>query len=341
MNLFRRNNGVYYIRFINTQGKPQIVSTGERTKAEAYVFLNQYKEQLRSKPQTITLKELIQSFLKHSELIHTRNTQDALKSTFRNFKELINPETELSRITTSELRAYFEARLRTSGIYQVRKDRINLSSLFQYAVNNELLTVNPVSKIKPFRLPEKQPLFFSETEFNELLRATPSHNLRNLYEVAFLTGLRLMELLSLQWSQIDFKNQLITLDNRTTLTKSKKVRTIPLNLRCLQILTELDIQKCGDFVFTDTTGKPYKGDYISHQFKASVRKAAINPQLHFHSLRHGFASLLIQKGVSLFFVSKLLGHSNTKTTEIYSHLRQSDLQDVVNLLNQTEDICNK
>lgn len=75
-----------------------------------------------------------------------------------------------------------------------------------------------------------------------------------------------------------------------------------------------------------------KQDWIVHNFKKYVLKANINPKLHFHSLRHTFASWLVQAGVSIYKVSKLLGHSDVKTTEIYSHLRIEDLRNSVEKL---------
>ena len=73
-------------------------------------------------------------------------------------------------------------------------------------------------------------------------------------------------------------------------------------------------------------------DFLSHKFAAYIRKAKINSKLNFHSLRHTFASRLVQRGVSIYEVSKLLGHSDIKTTQIYAHLRNEDLRNAVELL---------
>ncbi len=64
-----------------------------------------------------------------------------------------------------------------------------------------------------------------------------------------------------------------------------------------------------------------------------MRKTSLNSKLNLHSLRHTFASWLVQRGVSIYEVSKLLGHSDIIVTEIYSHLRAEDLRESVNLLN--------
>jgi site-specific recombinase XerD len=100
----------------------------------------------------------------------------------------------------------------------------------------------------------------------------------------------------------------------------------------MQILTKRELSKTGNIIFT-INNEPIKQDFISKKFRKYVKKTGLNPKLSFHSLRHTFASWLIQKGVSIYSVSKLLGHSNIRVTEIYAHLRQSDLMDSVNILN--------
>lgn len=71
---------------------------------------------------------------------------------------------------------------------------------------------------------------------------------------------------------------------------------------------------------------------ISKQFKKIVRNANLNDKIHFHTLRHSFASLLVQKGVSLYVVKELLGHEDLATTQIYSHLQKQNLKDAIGLI---------
>ena len=68
---------------------------------------------------------------------------------------------------------------------------------------------------------------------------------------------------------------------------------------------------------------------VSKSFKRYIRQAGLNNDLKFHSLRHTYASYLVQGGVSLYVVQKLLGHSDIKTTEIYAHLSPESLQEAV------------
>jgi site-specific recombinase XerD len=76
-------------------------------------------------------------------------------------------------------------------------------------------------------------------------------------------------------------------------------------------------------------GLPVRRDSLTKAFKRFVRETDLPKAIHFHSLRHTFASWLVQDGVSLYQVGRLLGHTNTKTTEIYAHLQPETMHDVV------------
>ena len=91
---------------------------------------------------------------------------------------------------------------------------------------------------------------------------------------------------------MNFKNKILTLDNRNHFTKSKKIRSIPLGIKVLQILTDRQLKSNSSIVFT-YRNQPIKQDFISKKFKKYVIKANLNLKLNFHSLRHTFASWLV------------------------------------------------
>jgi site-specific recombinase XerD len=78
-------------------------------------------------------------------------------------------------------------------------------------------------------------------------------------------------------------------------------------------------------VFHAPGGGPLKPGTVSAKFKRYVRAACLNDKLHFHSLRHSFATKLVSSGESLYIVQTFLGHTTSKTTEIYSHLQPQQL----------------
>jgi site-specific recombinase XerD len=86
------------------------------------------------------------------------------------------------------------------------------------------------------------------------------------------------------------------------------------------------------YVFTGKRGDRLNGHFVRARLKAATRALGLDSRLHFHSLRHTFASLLVQRGISLYHVQKLLGHSSPRVTEIYAHLGTSELSGSVEKL---------
>lgn len=82
-------------------------------------------------------------------------------------------------------------------------------------------------------------------------------------------------------------------------------------------------------MFCKVSGERYTGDHISQSFKRACKAAGFDDAIHFHSLRHSFASNLVQKGVPLYTIKELLGHSSISTTEIYSHLNLETLREAI------------
>lgn len=335
MFLSKHKNGIYYLYYFDSYGRRSKITTKKRLKTEAYAFLAKFdsilKVNLQTKTKFITLKNFIFDFLRYSESIHSQNTTNTFKTTFNSAIKYFG-DVQLTTLSHSKIQEYISFKIRTVSKYQARKDLTNLSSAFNKAVSDNHLNSNPCSGIKRIKIPEKQPRFFSESEFSKLLEIIDNDDVKDLTVFAVNTGLRQMELLTLNWEQINFKDKLLTLDNRNHLTKSKKIRTIPLNIASMQILVKREQNKNNDNVFT-YFGKTITQDQISKAFKKNVLKADINPQLNFHSLRHTFASWLVQRGVGIYHVSKLLGHADIKTTEIYAHLRAEDMRESVEMLN--------
>jgi site-specific recombinase XerD len=114
-------------------------------------------------------------------------------------------------------------------------------------------------------------------------------------------------------------------------TKSKKERVIPISNVVYDLLSRMD-KKC-NYIFSKNLVK-LNDDLVSKSFKNCVKEnPTLNQKIHFHTLRHSFASNLAQRGVNLYVIQKLLGHSSITTTQIYSHLRTEDLVQAINELN--------
>ncbi len=153
---------------------------------------------------------------------------------------------------------------------------------------------------------------------------------------AFYTGMRLNEIVNLSWKNVDMAARIITVGDEDFTTKGRNQRYIPI---CKEALTSVLSQRerkntipiGNTYVFCKANGKAFTGDYVSKKFKRACKAAGVDKAIHFHSLRHSFASNLAQKGVSLYVIKELLGHSSISTTEIYSHLNMDSLKDAIRM----------
>lgn len=154
-------------------------------------------------------------------------------------------------------------------------------------------------------------------------------HLKPIILVALNTGLRRGEIFQLSWDNVNLQSNTITVASSTA--KSKKARYIPLNHEASNALTVWKRQKDSNnpFVFHGKTGEPLTD--IKKAWASLLKRAEIT-KFRFHDMRHDFASQLVMKGVSLYVVKDLLGHSTIQMTERYAHLAPKQLQDAVNLL---------
>lgn len=330
----KRKNGIYHLYYQQPNGKLTSITTKQKYKSDALKFLSNFETELKYKQNNLTnqilLKDFAFKFLKFSESVHAWNSTLAIKATFNEFIKFFG-NLNLNELSKNKIQNYVEYRLKKVSPYSVKRDVANLSGAFNWGIGQNYLKENYCKGIKKPAIPQKQPTYFSNEEFEKLLDAVDNEDLKDLIIFAANTGLRQMELLCLMWNQLDSINKYIVLNNHNSITKSKKVRTIPLNKTAFYILKKRRVYAQSAFIFT-FLGGPIKQQTISHKFKKYVRRAKLNDRLNFHSLRHTFASWLIQKGASIYEVSKLLGHSNVKTTEIYANLEPDNLRKSVELL---------
>ena len=131
------------------------------------------------------------------------------------------------------------------------------------------------------------------------------------------TGLRRGEALKLRSGNVDLKAGVVYVER----TKSKQTRTVPLNRKAREVLCD-----AGDSLFIGLSG-----EQVSRKFAHYLQRAGLNG-FKLHSLRHSFATILISRGVDLYTVSRLLGHSDIRTSMIYAKARMDTLQEAVDRL---------
>ena len=248
----------------------------------------------------------------------------------RHFIQLY-PEITLNKITPQHLEAFKAHRLEKVSGVTVNLELRTLKSFFNTALKWELIEKSPFHAVRMVRIPEQHPAYLSLPEIQVLLSAMNMKWLRDVTLFALNTGLRRGELINIKWNDIDFSNNILFIRNTNTFTtKSRTERTIPLNKQAINILR--DILRTSEYVFTNSMGGKLRGKFVSECFHEKVIRTGINSRIHFHSLRHTFATYLVKKSVDLFHIQKLLGHSTISVTMGYSHLASHDLHEAVNKL---------
>ena len=281
-----------------------------------------------------TLSSFAKEFLEYSSGVHTKKTTASCKTAFNEFVR-VEGDRDLNTIGIREIEHFLAVKKAEASPWTSRKYFLALRAAFEKAVQWNLLKENPFGKVKKPKVAEVLPAFFTEKDFEIFLLAIDDRNYRELYAMAILTGMRLGELLNLRWSDIDFSSKRILIQNSESFTtKSKRSRVVPISEDLLRLLTDRkeNIRTESDLAFPNSHGRKLNETVVERKFKKAVRRAGLNEKLHFHSLRHSFASALVMSGVSLYAVQKLLGHSSSKTTEIYSHLLPQQTHGEVNTL---------
>ena len=138
------------------------------------------------------------------------------------------------------------------------------------------------------------------------------------------------EILNLKWQDIDFSRRVITVHK----TKNKDPKVIPLNNTAIEILSgKSRVVTISGYVFSTQNGTMISRWNLQREFKHALRKAEIE-NFRFHDLRHTFATRLVQSGIDLYTVSKLLGHRDITTTQRYAHHYPESLRSGVEVLDK-------
>jgi integrase/recombinase XerD len=326
---------VYYLFFSDETGTRHKVSTKCRKKSEALSFLHQFKQnefERRKKLKRISFSDFIEQFLEYSSGVHSPKTQRTNATAFKEFLR-VEGNRPLHAIGIREIEHFLSVKKREASEWSARKYYGSLASAFERAVQWGFLVSNPFRKVLKPKVREILPVFLTASDFRLFLSVVEDRDFRELCITALLSGLRLGELIALRWNDIDFTSKVIQVKNSATFTtKSRKNRIVPMSEELFRLLRERkeNIRFECETVFYGKQGKLLKEGSASQKFKRYVRRACLNDKLHFHSLRHSFASALVTSGVSLYAVQKLLGHTTSKTTEIYSHLLPQQLHSEIN-----------
>jgi integrase len=333
MYLSRRSKGVYYLWYKDDAGRKHKVSTRTTLKSEAIRFLREFKVTHVRSARSMRLSEFVTEFLAFAGTTYSPKTVDIYHRVFGIFQELAGDPT-IQSITARHIDQYKALRMNNRRkAVSVNIELRALKAAFNVAKRWKLIDENPCADIGQIPTPDEPPHFFTTADFEKLLAAISQGWLQEMVILAVLTGMRRGELCNLKWQDIDFTANVVQIHSSATFrTKHGKSRVVALNHTALLILQSRKQLSPSEYVFT-LIDKKIRDQHAGRLFKRAVRAAKLpDQQLHFHSLRHTFASWLVQNGASLYQVQKLLGHSNPRITQVYAHLQPSEMHEIVERL---------
>ncbi len=211
--------------------------------------------------------------------------------------------------------------------------------VFNFAIRNELFVGdNPAARFDEVKKEDNSRMkFLSEEELNNLFEELKKHSY-SVYLMALISadcGLRAGEIFKLTWADVSLEERMLFLRD----TKNGKNRFAYMTKRVAEEFSNLKQGEGNEFVFRSKAGG--KIEHISRTFERAVKTLGLNDgitdrrqKVVFHSLRHTFASRLVQKRVSLYEVKELLGHSDIAMTQRYSHLANETLREAVARLDE-------
>lgn len=228
------------------------------------------------------------------------------------------------------------------GAGTARRTLTTAAAMFAWGMEHGLVKSNPFASVKLAAAPVRE-RFLSREEAASLLDALDALEASKIVDQRFgdairlllLTGARKTEILGLKWSEVDVARKLILLPpERTKAGGQNGERRIFLSPSALQILARRRLKdaKREDYVFPALRGEGHIIG-VRRVFAKACEEAKLEG-VRLHDLRHSFASFAVADGASLFLVSKLLGHANSRTSERYAHLSGDPLQDAVGAISE-------
>ncbi|WP_049154369.1 site-specific tyrosine recombinase XerD [Ligilactobacillus salivarius] len=214
----------------------------------------------------------------------------------------------------------------------------SLRKFFQYLAQEKIIEKDPMLLIDTPKKKQHLPQVLTKEEVEKLLRSPNTGQVlglrdRAMLELMYATGLRISEIINLKLEDLH-----LTMGTLQTLGKGHKERIVPVGDEAIKWVNryleearpKLLKQKRSNYLFLNFHGNNLTRQGVWKNLKAEVRKAGIQKNITPHTLRHSFATHILENGADLRIVQELLGHADISTTQIYTHLSNKQLADIYN-----------
>lgn len=281
-------------------------------------------------------QEQIDSFLNvlWGESGLSKNTLAAYNSDLKIFSKWLKKKSFLD-VAESDISQFSDDRYNQGiGGRSAARSLSSLRRFYGYLHRESLINIDPTVLIKVPYVGQTLPQSLSEKEVVLLIDAPETtdplgYRNKTMLELLYATGLRVSELIDLKFEQVSFRQGFVKV-----MGKGNKERLVPVGEQAMEWLehyitgARLDIlvNRQSDFLFVTKRGGGMTRQAFWHIIKRYAKKAGIRKSLSPHTLRHAFATHLLNHGADLRVVQLLLGHSDLSTTQIYTHVAQERLK---------------
>ncbi len=280
------------------------------------------------KDKSLYVELLIQEMRFRNYSARTINTYGQLLTNVENYFQL-----SLDKISSQQIKDYL---LHLITIKKISTSMVNQCiSAYKILQTDVFKREWQAIKIKRPRREKKLPVVLSLKEVEHLISATRNIKHKAILMLAYSSGLRRQEIRLIKPSAIDSPRMQV----HVALGKGKKDRYTILSTKALEILRlyyKHEKPSCFLFEAQGKKGKPLAENTLNNIVKKSAIKAGIKKHISFHTLRHCFATHLLEKGVNLRLIQQFLGHNSLKTTSVYLHLANVDLTTVTSPLDSMD-----
>ena len=277
------------------------------------------------------MKERINEFKSYLmyEKMFSSNTVNSYVRDLEEFNSFLESE-YIKHVTYKDIRSYLAHMYNKKYSSRTISRKLSaIRSFYKYEVNKGVIRDNPCLLISNPKVEKKLPNYLSYNEIETMLEVPDTfknNSLRDklIIEILYSTGIRVSELVNIKVKDIDFYNNQILI-----LGKGNKERYVIFGNTLTDMLKEyISIKSDSEYLITNKYNKKMSTRSIEEIVKKIVKIDGIKNKVTPHTIRHTFATHMLNEGADLRVVQELLGHENLKTTEVYTHVSNERLRSV-------------
>ncbi len=250
------------------------------------------------------------------------------------FNEVVNKD--LSKVSKDEIKDYLRVLFeRSNKNSSVARKISTLKSFYKYMKNEGFMNVNPATNIKYPKKEKLLPKFVTQNDLDVILDVSKvgSFGDRNylIIELMYSTGVRVSELVNIKLSDIDFSRRQIRIMGKGSYERfvfygERASKAIDKYIKGLR--NDLLKEKKSDYLILNKDGNKITTRGIAKILDGVIKETSVRSNVSPHTLRHSFATHLLDSGCDLRSVQEMLGHKNINSTEVYTHVTSERLKDV-------------